>query len=315
MTRSRVVCFDPMDALPMRERNGISQAKAIHKAMQDRNTKFLDELREVAKHPPESPVIFRQFDRATNMLAINIAELAFKHMPAQNETGNTPVQQKPSLMDKIIEKSPEKIIRPIIEAQVRLTERSVSAATATIAARYDADAILTTHPNTLRGLTPDALPWVPRNLRKKAKHALQTIITLIPDNGYVIRKPDGSEEQPMSRQELMDDLVLSSSFAFVMHRQASWLRRGLHVVADKLVAKRFHEYWNIPDSQLFPFGTIADTIIPEQMDQKWNTNERRILLASNGNGSNIPDAIAALREIAAIHHNGLKNRNIISTYS
>jgi hypothetical protein len=299
ITKSRVIFFDPMDALPDRERQIMIEKKNIHKAMQTRNETILDELKERLKQPTGSPAPLAYADKATNTLAYQIANLAWKFMPAKSETGNDKVIMKTNLVDTMIKRNPVPMIRSFVQAEALLTERSVSAATATIAAQYDADAIITTHPYCIRALTPDVLTWVPQSLHKQARHALQTIITLIPDNGYTRRNPDGSETRGLPASQIIDDIMILAPFASVFHKSTSWLARALHIVADDLVADRFHSYWQVPREQVFPFGTVCNTLSPEKLEAKWNAPAKRILIASNGNGSNIPDALRAIRELAA----------------
>lgn len=304
LTKSRIVLFDPVDALPPRERKVMEYKIRIHKAMQTRDENILKALWEEMIHMPKGAPVFHTFDQATNKLGYGLAKLTMKFLPAQEETGNKGADIPPSklmnMMEVMLNKYPQRFVKPFIQAEARLTERSVAAAAAAVAAKYEADAILTTHPNAIRSLTPSVLAWIPSRLRKKARHALQTIITVTPDNGYTQRKADGSEERGLSNKETMDDIILTSPFSFPLHKRASWLKRALHVVADDLVAKRFHDYWGIPESQLFPFGTVADDITAKQLKEKWSQKEKRILFASNGNGSNIPESIKAIQEIAAV---------------
>lgn len=311
ITGSRVVLFDPMEALPNRERDIMLRKKKMHKALQDRDTEFLKALRsEVAKRP-DGPLFWSVIDHMTNKSAYVLAELAIEYMPAQEETGNVSSLDEPSriaaMVSKIVDSNPLLVVRAFAKTEQRLTERSVAAATTAIAAEFGADAILTTHPATIRAMTPDVLPWLPKRLWKDARHALQTIFTITPDNGYTKRKPDGKDTD-LTPAENMEDMAISEPFAFAT-RGASWLKRALHIVADEVVADRFHSYWNIPRSSYLPFGTVADSVTTEQFREKWAQPERRILIASNGNGSNLTDAIRAIREISAASTTWLTDQN------
>lgn len=313
-TNSRVIVFDPMDALPDRERMLILHKKDLHKAMQFRDPKIIERIKTEIKTYPNSPWWQPIHDALPYREAYMLGEIAMQNLPAQHESGNSDIGKQTSKiaqkMQQFVTEHPLFFARLMSLAETEATERSVSAATAAIAAMYGADAILTTMVSTIRAVTPDVLTWLPKHLRKPARHALQTIITVTPDNGYTKRKLDGSESQGLNNSEIMDDIAICFPHAFMLRNRASWLRRTIHVVADDIVAERFSAYWKVPKSDYFPFGTVADSLSPSEFQQKWQQRARRILIASNGNGSNIPDAIRAMKEIAAASPTWLHDHDI-----
>lgn len=301
---ARVVLFDPMDALPDRERNLMLLKKNLHKALQTRDEAFLATLKGQLNDGADTRWWKRTVDKIPAYESYMLAEMAIHNMPATTETGNRPTR-KPSWATQkftdLVQSHPRPIVRAFALAETEATERSVATATATIAAMYDAEAILTTHNGAVRALTPDILEiYVPHALRQKAKKAVGTIITITPDNGYTKRKPGPAENGPLTQSELVEDLAIASPHAFLLRSSAPWLKNTMHVVADDVVAERFSTYWRVPKEEYFPFGTVADSVSPKQFIEKWSQPVRRILIASNGNGSNLIDAIRAMEEIGEL---------------
>ncbi len=311
---ARVVLFDPMDALPVRERMLMVHKKDLHKAMQFRDQEILNKLKTEIENHKNSPWWQSFHDFIPYEEAYLLGEIAMKNLPAQSETGNNYAVQHPSrltqLSQKILTAHPIFFGRAFSIAETEATERSVAAATSAIAAQYGADAILATQIDSIRAMTPDVLLWLPNNLHKAARHALQTIITITPDNGYTKRKPGTTDNGPLTKSEIIEDIAIASPHAFTLRNTASWLRRAVHVVADDVVAERFSSYWGVPKREYFPFGTVADTISPQQYIEKWSGPTRRILIASNGNGSNIPDAVRAIQEMGALSPTWLQDHQL-----
>lgn len=302
--KSRVIFYDPMDALPDRERNVMDLKKDLHKMLQFRNPAILQDLKKQLEDKQYSDGIVGLADKFNDRLAYLLADLALRAMPGQDITvGGQEVSKKGFsnwLFQKLID-NPLIGVRAVALTEMLWTERSVSCAAVSIAAQYGADAIITTHPYTIRSFTPDNLHvWLPKSQHDAARRALGTVMTLIPDTGYDFRSLDPQEEAHPKPDQKLEGMLLTEPFAFPpkpFGKKIPWFTNALHVVADEKIASSFHEYWNIQPDKLVPLGTIGDTITKDHFDTKWSGKDRHILLASNGNGSNIRDAERAILDI------------------
>jgi len=305
---ARVVLVDPMEGLPVRETKAAFALKRLHGALQHNDVKRIQEIQnELGRLQSSASGYLLMIDKLTDRLTLFMSKVGTQAVPAQEASGNSGISEKRTVATRVVEvlKSHPKLYRQIINALnlaiIESTERSISTATAGIAAHFDAEAIITTIPLGIRSLSKDALRWLPKELRTKAELALRTVLMLIPDTGYTYRNVDPHRETQPDPKDANEAMLLTAyhSIPRFFSNTTVWLRNAISVTADRVMANSLINNWKAHPDSLAPLGTSSDTISAEKFQKKWAQISRNLLFASNGNGSNIPDFSQAIDEISA----------------
>jgi len=168
-----------------------------------------------------------------------------------------------------------------------LSEKVLAETTYHLAKSVDADGIISTFSGIHR-----ADPALRRQIMGDKPFAE---ITAIPDPGYTeVLLPNERNEK--TTDHLAEGQILE---------QFAGPQNGpiLYGVGSETVAERLHQYFGIPENKIFPVGTIADSITPEQFNNKWRQAERKILMPISGNAHNLPFITQAIEETFSEHKN------------